>query len=109
MAAGGGKSYALLMDSLKYIDDPHYNAVYFRSTTTQLEESLWPEAINMFLPFLTYQSGPNKGKFIGKAKIREKNHLIVFPSGARCRFAYLELEKHKLAYQGAQFTRIYWD
>jgi len=97
------------MDSLKYIDCPYYNAIYFRSTTTQLEESLWPEAVNMYLPFITHQSGPLKGKYITGSKIREKNHLIIFPSGARTRFAYLELEKHKLAYQGAQFTRIFFD
>ena len=108
-AAGGGKSYALLMDSLKYIHDPKYRAVYFRQNTTQLEESLWPEAIELFTPFLTHQTGPLKGKYLSGARIREKGHRIIFPSGATLKFSYLELDKHKKTYQGAQYTGIYFD
>ena len=33
-AAGAGKTAALLMDSLRFIEDPNYNAVYFRRNTT---------------------------------------------------------------------------
>lgn len=105
----GGKSFALLMDSLKYIDCPNYNAIYFRQTTMQLEETLWPEAINMYLPFLLHGPGPLKGKWKDKAKIRQKDHKIIFPSGATTRFSYMELEKDKLQHQGAQYTGIYWD
>lgn len=32
-----GKSHALLMDALQYINDPDFYAVYFRQNTTQLE------------------------------------------------------------------------
>lgn len=100
-AAGGGKSYALLMDSLKYIDDPNYYAVYFRRTTGQLERSLWPEAKEMFLPFLVYPSGPRRGKWIGKARIQEQKHRIVFPSGATIDFSYMENDKDaQLNWQG---------
>lgn len=97
------------MDSLKYIDCPNYNAIYFRKTTNQLETTLWPEAINMYLPFLTHQSGPLKGKWKGLSKIKQNRHTITFPSGAMTRFSYMELESDKLQHQGAQYTGIYWD
>jgi len=97
------------MDSLKYIDDPKYKAIYFRQNTTQLDESLWPEAQELYLPFLVHTSGPLTGKFKGKARIKEKDHRIIFPSGASCKFSYLELDKHKKTYQGAQYTGIYFD
>lgn len=97
------------MDSLKYIDDPKYKAIYFRQNTTQLEESLWPEAQELYMPFLTHTSGPLFGKFKGKARIKEKDHRIIFPSGASCKFSYLELDKHKKTYQGAQYTGIFFD
>lgn len=62
------------------------------------------------MPFLVEQSGPRKGKFIGKANIQESKHLITFPSGARVEFAYMELDKDAdLNWQGAQLTCVYWD
>ena len=42
--AGGGKSYSLLLDCLKYIDCPYFYGVYFRQTMKQIERSLWPLA-----------------------------------------------------------------
>lgn len=98
------------MYSLRFIDDPNYYAVYFRKTTRQLESSLWPEAVSLFLPFITYQEGPNKGKYIGQAKIRERDHLIIFPSGARVQFSYLDTDKRAQEnWQGAQLTAVFFD
>lgn len=98
------------MDSLKYIDDPNYYAVYFRQTTGQLETSLWPEALNIYMPFLMHMSGPNKGKYIGKAKIQNQKHTIIFPSGARVQMAYLDSDKSaQMNWMGAQLTAVYWD
>lgn len=109
-AAGGGKSYALLMDCLKYIDCPHFYGVYFRKTVKQLERTLWPEAKDMFYPFLIEHSGPRKGKFKGKSAIREKDKVIVFPTGARIEFSYLDRDSDcKENWQGAQLTAAYFD
>lgn len=94
-AAGSGKTAALLMDSLRNIDDPNYKAVYFRRNTTQLRGGLWPAAKKLF------------GMFGGVPK--EQSLEICFPSGAQISFAYMELDKHKDAHQGIEYSAIYWD
>lgn len=94
-AAGSGKTVALLMDSLKHIDDPEFHAVYFRRNTTQLQGGLWPAAKKLF------------GMFGGEPK--ENKMEIHFPSGAIIKFAYMELDKHKDAHQGIEYSAIYWD
>ena len=109
-AAGGGKSYALLMDCLKYIDCPYFYGVYFRKTVKQLERTLWPEAKDMFYPFLIEHTGPRKGRFKGKAQIREKDKKIIFPTGATIEFSYLDNDQDcKENWQGAQLTAAYFD
>lgn len=94
-AAGSGKSHALLMDALQYITDPNFYAVYFRQNTTQLEGSLWPAAKRMYTQF--------GGVF------REKEKTCTFPSGAKIKFGYMELEKHADFHQGIEYSGIYWD
>jgi len=98
-----------LADNVKYKDDPNYFSVFFRNTTTELETNLWPEALKMYRPLLEYQSGPLKGKWIANAKIKDKTKEIMFPSGAKSRFAFLELDKHADAWYGAELSRVYMD
>ena len=88
--AGGGKSYSLLLDCLKYIDCPYFYGVYFRQSMKQIERALWPAAKELYFPFLIYHSGPKKGQFRGKGQIRERDEVIIFPTGARVEFTYLE-------------------
>jgi phage terminase large subunit-like protein len=104
-----GKTWAILADNLKYIHDPNYFSAFFRRTTTELETNLWPEAVKMYLPFLQYQSGQNKGKWIGKARIKDKDKTIIFPSGAKSKFSYMEYDKHADAWFGAELSRAYFD
>lgn len=94
-AAGSGKSHAILMDALQYKDDPDFYAVYFRQNTTQLDGSLWPEAKRMYKQF--------------GAEFREKDKTATFPSGAKIKFSYMELDKHADFHQGIQYSAIYWD
>jgi predicted phage terminase large subunit-like protein len=94
-AAGSGKSHALLMDALQYIEDPDFLAVFFRSTNNQLDLSLWPEAKRMYAQF--------------DCTFREKDKTAIFPSGAKIKFAYMELDKHADGHQGVQYSAIYWD
>ena len=64
----------------------------------------------MYLPLLTYQSGKNKGKFIGKARIREDQKIIVWPNGATMKFAYMATDKDaELNWQGQEVTVCLWD
>lgn len=52
----------------------------------QVLRGLWSDAKEMFMPILT----DVEGNFIGKAQIREKDCMIIFPSGAKIEFSYLD-------------------
>ncbi|AUR86327.1 terminase-like family protein [Vibrio phage 1.084.O._10N.261.49.F5] len=104
-AAGGGKSWSLLADALKYIDCPDFYAVFFRKTVKQLRRTLWKEAKKMFLPLLM-----KDGKFIGKANIKEQDMIIRFPTGATLEFSYLDRDSDaEMNWQGAELTAAYFD
>lgn len=107
--AAGGKTWSILADNTKYINDPNYFSVFFRNTTTELETNLWPEALKMYRGLLEHQSGPLKGRWMGAARIKDKTKEIIFPSGAKSRFAFLELDKHADAWYGAELSRVYMD
>lgn len=102
-------TYAVLLDNLQYMHDPHSYSVFFRNTTTELETNLWPSAINLYKPYLEHQSGPLKGRYKGASRIRDKHKEIIFPVGAKSKFAYLELDKHADAWYGAEISRCYFD
>ena len=85
--------------------DPAYFSVFFRSTTTEIEKGLWPEAKLMYMPLLQDENG----KWIDKAHISEKTKTITFPSGARTAFAYLELDKHADMWYGSELSKIFFD
>lgn len=96
-AAGGGKSDALLMSALQFVNVPGYAAILFRRTYTDL---LLPEGLmNRAEEWL----GPTDAKW------SEKNKTWKFPSNATLTFGYLEIEKHKFRYQGAAFQSIGFD
>jgi hypothetical protein len=103
--AGGGKSWGILVDNLQGVTDPAYLSVFFRTTTVELDTTLWPEAKLMYESLLKDENG----KFIGKAHISEKKKTITFPSGARSIFSYLEYDKHADQWYGAELTKIYFD
>lgn len=102
---GGGKTYALLVDNLQGVHDPDYFSVFFRTTTTEIDKGLWPEAKKLYDPLLKN----SKGKYVGKAHINEQTKTITFPSGARTAFSYLELDKHADSWYGSEICREYFD
>ncbi len=109
-SAGGGKSFSLLFDALKYIDDPEFYGVFFRKTVKQLERTLWKEAKKMYAPYLYIKDGPRKGKFKGLSTIREQDKVIKFPSGATIEFSYLDRDSDcETNWQGAELTAAYFD
>lgn len=95
--AGGGKSWAVIAEALKDVDDPDFGAVIFRRTSKQVlnEGGLWDEASAIF---------PDFG-----AKANQADIFWRFPSGAAVSFAHLEHEKNKLDWQGAQIAYIGFD
>jgi hypothetical protein len=96
-AAGGGKTYALLLEPLRNISNPAFGAVIFRRTSVQVrnEGGLWDESMRLY---------PNAG-----GKPHEYDLWWKFPSGASVSFAHLEHEKNKLDWQGSQIPLLCFD
>ena len=97
-AAGGGKSYALLLEGLRHINNPNFGAVIFRKNANQImsEGGLWDTASDIY-PHANAKPS------------RNPRPTWTFPSGAKVSFAHLEYEKDKLAWQGSQITYIGFD
>lgn len=95
--AGGGKSWALLAEALRNVDDPGYGAVIFRRTSPQItnEGGLWDESMKFY---------PDVGG-------TPKAHTLdwKFESGANIGFRHLQHAHDVLAWQGAQIAMIGFD
>lgn len=96
-AAGGGKTWALLMEPLRHVHNPGFGAVTFRRSTVQIrnEGGLWDESAVLY---------PQMGA-------APKEHVLSwsFPSGASCSFAHLEHDKTRFNWQGSQIPLINFD
>lgn len=97
-AAGGGKTWALLMEPLRHVSNPGFGAVFFRRNLTQVrnEGGLWDESEKLY-PHLNAlpRSAPDLS--------------WTFPSGAGVAFAHLEHEKTIYNWQGSQIPLICFD
>ena len=96
-SAGGGKTWALLMEPLRHIGNPNFGAVIFRRSYTDIkaEGGLW-DASYMLYPQLGAE--PNMSELTWR-----------FPSGAKIKFAHLQYERDKLSWKGAQIPLIAFD
>jgi len=90
-AAGGGKSDALLMAALMYVDVPDYAAIIFRKTYQDL--SLPGAMMDRAKDWLINTD----------AKWDDEKKTWRFPSGATLTFGYLDNESDHFRYQGAEF------
>ncbi|MCP3684801.1 MAG: hypothetical protein GY861_19200 [bacterium] len=96
-AAYGGKSFALLMESTRHIDDARYNGVIFRRESPQITSGggLWDTASQIF---------PNV-----RGEPKEHKLTYVFKTGSYVKFTHLQHETDKLNHQGAQYVFIGFD
>lgn len=96
-SAGGGKTYALLLEPLYDIQNKDFGAVIFRRTTKQVtsEGGLWDTAIDVYSPL--------------GAKANQINLTLKFPWGSKVTFAHMEYEKNRLDWQGSQIPLIGFD
>lgn len=96
-AAGGGKTFALLLEFLRHVTHDGFNAVIFRRTSDQirLRGGLWEESQRLYRPL--------------GAKGREQYLDWRFPSGSTIQFDSLQHEKDKFTFQGAQICAIGFD
>lgn len=96
-AAGGGKSVALLMAALEWVDVPTYAALLLRRSFADLS---LPGAL---IPLSHEWLGGTDAVWNGN------DHAWTFPSGAKIVFGYMAAEKDKFRYQGAAFQFVGWD
>lgn len=96
-AAGGGKSYGLLLDPLRHYNNAEFGGVIFRRTSVQVrnEGGLWDDSMKLYSMF--------------KARPREATLEWRFPTGMSMSFANLEHEKDVYNYQGAQIPWLGFD
>ena len=92
-ARGGGKSYAMLVDPLRYCDKTHHRALLLRRTMPELRD------------LITHSQRLYSRAFPG-AKWREQEKEWRFPSGAKIEFGYAENMTDALRYQGQSYTWI---
>ncbi len=96
-AAGGGKSDALLMGALQYVDVPGYAAIIIRKSLKQLTQ---PDALI-----------PRSHEWLGPTEARwsEQQNEWKFPSGAVLKFGYLDAARDVDNFQGPAYQFIGWD
>lgn len=96
-AAGGGKSDALLMAALQYVDIPGYSALLLRRTYADLA---LPGAL---------MDRSHEWLRGTDARWSEQKKQWLFPSGATLQFGYLDNEDAKYRYQGAELQFVGFD
>ena len=96
-AAGGGKTFGLLLEGLRYVDNPGFRATIFRRTTPEImnEGGIWDTSLPLYAS--------------AGAVPMESKHRHEFPSGARVKFSHLEYDKDCEGHQGAQIAFIGFD
>lgn len=97
-AAGGGKSSALLMAALQYVDVPSYSAILFRRTFADL--ALPGALMDRFKLWMTTYDDVHWNA---------NSYVATFPSGARISFGYLNNTNDYLRYKGSEFQFIGMD
>jgi hypothetical protein len=95
-AAGGGKSYAMLIDPLRYAHKKAHRALILRRSMPELREMI--DKSRELYP-LAFQG----------AKFREVEKLWNFPSGAKVEFGFLERDADVYRYQGQAYSWIGFD
>lgn len=107
-AAGGGKSTALLMGALQYVHVPGYAALIIRRT---LKDLVRPGAI-LDRAHAWWDRFTVKGGYTGPDPLHwdedKKTWTFPCPGGGRASitFGYLDNEKDKLNYQGAEIQYL---
>jgi len=95
-SAGGGKSYAMLVDPLRYAHKATHRALILRRSMPELRE-------------LIDKSRELYPKAFPGCKYREVEKLWNFPSGAKIEFGFLERDADVYRYQGQAYSWIGFD
>jgi len=96
-AAGCGKSFALLLEPLRHIENKDFGAVFFRRTSPQIttEGGLWDTAKSLY-KLLTQDFIQNPLR-------------VTFKSGAKIEFHHLQYDDTVASWDGSQIPLILFD
>jgi predicted phage terminase large subunit-like protein len=96
-AAGGGKSFATILDPLRHVENPEFRGVIFRRETPMITNpgGLWDEAAKVYPLF--------------DAKPNGKELTWTFPSGMEMKLAHLQHEDDIYNWQGSQIAYLAFD
>jgi hypothetical protein len=96
-AAGGGKSYSLVADPVRYFENPDFKGLLLRRTTEELRELI--SISHKLYPAL----------FGKKVHWVERDKTWYHESGATFWMSYLERDQDAMRYQGQAFSWIGFD
>lgn len=102
-AAGGGKTYGLLLAPLRYKNIKGFGSVIFRRNFNQIfaEGGLWDEAVNMYHGI----AGAFQRKSRSQWCFADKRGVIL----AKISFAHIERDDEVHSWQGSQIAMIGFD
>ncbi len=97
-AAGGGKTFALLLECLRHVDNSRFEALIFRQSRPQIMS-----------PGGLYATSQEIYPYLGATSVLTPNVQWRFASGAKVTFAHMFYEKEKYNWQGAQIPLLMFD
>ncbi len=97
-AAGGGKTYALLLEPLRHHNNGKFGCVIFRKNSNQIfaEGGLWDTAYSIY-------------PYVGGVPKITPTPSWTFPSGMKVSFGHLDRKDDVLKWQGSQIAMIAFD
>lgn len=98
-AAGGGKTYALLLEAVRHTNNPKFGAVIFRRQSIQItqEGGLWDSSYEVY------------GGIKGAVPKTSPRYHWKFKTGARVGFAHIDGDRDLGKWQGSQIALIGFD
>jgi predicted phage terminase large subunit-like protein len=96
-SAGGGKSWSILLEALRGVSNPNFNAVFFRRTFPMIRNpgGLWDASCQIY-------------SALG-ARPRESSLTWLFPGGATIVMRHLKLDSNVFDWQGSEIVYIAFD
>lgn len=97
-AAGVGKTFTLLLEPLRHLNNKNFGAVIFRRTSPMIraEGGLWDASEKLY-------------SNIDGAHAKQSALEWVFPTGVNIKFSHLEYEKNIYDWQGSEIPLIGFD
>lgn len=94
-----GKTWSLLYEALRHVDNPDFSCVIFRKNSNQIMNSggLWDASFKIY------------GLYPGARAIKSPAPYWLFPSGAKVALRHIEREESVYKWQGSEIALIEFD